>query len=220
MTQPKPHDLAQANRAQPNSAQSKHSKSDDSQSANTHGGKRDGAGRKTKYDEPSKVIRIPLSREEDVKRFLSLPKIKINNEVSSIISLEAKTRLEIPVAMQKVAAGFPSPAQDYIDKTIDLNEYLIKNQVATFIIEVESLSLLNAGIDLNDKIIVDRSLTPKHDDIVLVLIDNDFTLKRLVMKGSEVWLAADNPDYPDIHFKEGQTATLWGVVTSVIKKFR
>ena len=218
MTQPKPHDLAQANRVQPNSAQSKHSTSDDSQSANTHGGKRDGAGRKTKYDEPSKVIRIPLSREEDVKRLLAMPRIK--NEVSAIYAVDPQTHREIPVALSKVAAGFPIDMSDHIEKVMDLNELLIKNSLSTFVVEVESLSLLNSGIDLSDRLIIDRSLIAKHNDVVLVLIDNDFTLKRLVMKGNEIWLAADNPDYPDIHFKEGQTATLWGVVTSVIKKFR
>ena len=122
--------------------------------------------------------------------------------------------------MQKVAAGFPSPAQDYIDKTLDMNEFLIQNQQATFIVGVESLSMRDAGIDLQDKLIVDRSIEAKSGDIVLALIDNDFTIKRLMIDGDKRWLQAENPDYSDIHLKDGQTLLIWGVVTSVIKKFR
>ena len=107
-----------------------------------------------------------------------------------------------------------------VKSLLDLNEFLIQNQQATFIVEVESLSMRDAGIDLKDKLIVDRSIEPKHGDIVLALIDNDFTIKRLMIEGDKRWLQAENPDYADIHLKDGQTLLIWGVVTSVIKKFR
>lgn len=78
----------------------------------------------------------------------------------------------------------------------------------------------DAGIDLNDKLIVDRSIEAKHGDIVLALIDNDFTIKRLMIEGNQCWLQAANPDFADIYLKDNQTMLIWGVVTSVIKKFR
>ena len=187
---------------------------------NKHGGPREGSGRRPVHDGPSKVIRVPESRVLEIKQYLEQVKKLGHNDIASIIPVEARTHYEIPVALQKVAAGFPSPAQDYIDKTLDLNEFLIQNQQATFIVEVESLSMRDAGIDLNDKLIVDRSIEPKHGDIVLALIDNDFTIKRLMIEGEQRWLQAANPDYSDIHLKDEQTLVIWGVVTSVIKKFR
>ena len=187
---------------------------------NKHGGARKGSGRPFVYNEPTKVIRVPESRVLEIKQYLKKNDTPKFNEISSITLLETKTHYEIPVALQKVAAGFPSPAQDYIDKTLDLNEFLIQNQQATFIVEVESLSMRDAGIDLNDKLIVDRSIEAKHGDIVLALIDNDFTIKRLMIEGNQCWLQAANPDFADIHLKDNQTMLIWGVVTSVIKKFR
>lgn len=183
-----------------------------------HGGFRNGAGRKPKYDEPTKTIRIPVSKEREIKALLATPQVK--NEVSAIYVVDPQTRRQIPVAMSKVAAGFPINMSDHIEKVIDLNDLLIRNSISTFIVEVESLSLLNAGIDLTDKLIIDRSLDARHNDIVLALIDNDFTLKRLQKKGKEIWLSADNPDFQDIHFKDGQTVSIWGVLTFCIKQFR
>ncbi|MCT8090867.1 translesion error-prone DNA polymerase V autoproteolytic subunit [Acinetobacter sp. C_4_1] len=185
-----------------------------------HGGAREGSGRKPVHEGPTKVIRVPEARILEIRQYLDQVKKPARNDVASITPVEARTHYEIPVALQKVAAGFPSPAQDYIDKTLDLNEFLIQNQQATFIVEVESLSMRDAGIDLKDKLIVDRSIEPKHGDIVLALIDNDFTIKRLMIEGDKRWLQAENPDYADIHLKDGQTLLIWGVVTSVIKKFR
>ena len=187
---------------------------------NKHGGARKGSGRPFAYNEPTKVIRVPESRVLEIKKYLKKNDTPKFNDISSITLLETKTHYEIPVALQKVAAGFPSPAQDYIDKTLDLNEFLIQNQQATFIVEVESLSMRDAGIDLNDKLIVDRSIEAKHGDIVLALIDNDFTIKRLMIEGNQCWLQAANPDFADIYLKDNQTMLIWGVVTSVIKKFR
>jgi len=128
--------------------------------------------------------------------------------------------MHIPLAAEKVAAGFPSPAQDYVDKTLDMNEHLIKNEAATFIVKVASLSMRDAGIDIDDELIVDRSLEAKHEDIVIALIDNEFTVKRLMIESDERWLKAENPDYSDIHLKDGQEMVIWGVVTYVLKPFK
>ncbi|PRO26821.1 LexA family protein, partial [Acinetobacter baumannii] len=94
------------------------------------------------------------------------------SEALSIKQVVPSTHLLIPYALEKINAGFPSPAQDYIDKALDMNEHLIKNATSTFIVKVASLSMLNAGIDIDDELIVDRSLDAKHGDIVIALIDN------------------------------------------------
>lgn len=144
----------------------------------------------------------------------------IFNDVLSVTLVTPTTLLSIPYAIEKISAGFPSPAQDYIDKALDMNEHLIKNECATFIVKVGSLSMLNAGIDIDDELIVDRSLDAKHQDIVVALIDNDFTVKRLMIDDSGRWLKAENPDYKNIYFTEGQELIIWGVVTFILKNAR
>lgn len=142
------------------------------------------------------------------------------SDVYSISLIEPSIDMSIAVAIEKVSAGFPSPAQDYIDKKIDMNEHLISNECATFIVKVGSLSMKNAGIDIDDELIVDRSLDAKHDDIVVALVDNEFTVKRLKIEQHRTWLKAENPDYDDIHLKDGQQLIIWGVVTFILKKAR
>lgn len=144
----------------------------------------------------------------------------IINDVLSVTVVTPSTFLSIPYAIEKISAGFPSPAQDYIDKRLDMNEHLIKNECATFIVKVGSLSMLNAGIDIDDELIVDRSLDAKHQDIVVALIDNDFTVKRLMIDDTGRWLKAENPDYKNIYFNEGQELVIWGVVTFILKNAR
>lgn len=144
----------------------------------------------------------------------------IFNDVLSVTLVTPTTLLSIPYAIEKISAGFPSPAQDYIDKALDMNEHLIKNECATFIVKVGSLSMLNAGINIDDELIVDRSLDAKHQDIVVALIDNDFTVKRLMIDDSGRWLKAENPDYKNIYFTEGQELIIWGVVTFILKNAR
>ena len=142
------------------------------------------------------------------------------SEALSIKQVVPSTHLLIPYALEKINAGFPSPAQDYVDKALDMNEHLIKNETATFIVKVASLSMLNAGIDIDDELIVDRSLDAKHGDIVIALIDNEFTVKRLMIDEKGQWLKAENPEYKNIYLQEGQELIIWGVVTHIIKMTR
>ena len=183
-----------------------------------HGGSREGAGRKPKPDQATKVIRVPEARIPDIKALLKSKPIE--HEIHNIRQLDPVTHIEIPLATERVQAGFPSPAQDYIDKKLDLNEHLIKNETATFIVRVNSQSMLNVGIDINDELIVDRSIEAKHRDIVIALVDNEFTVKRLIIDALGCWLKAENEDYPDIHPLEGQQFEIWGVVTKLIKNFK
>ncbi|MBU3845591.1 MAG: translesion error-prone DNA polymerase V autoproteolytic subunit [Candidatus Acinetobacter avistercoris] len=186
---------------------------------NTYGGKREGAGRKAIYDEPTTVMRVPKSKVIDIKDFLKSD--DRTSDVSDFKLVDPVTKASIPLATERVKAGFPSPAQDYIDKNIDLNEFLITNHNSTFMVRVDSLSMLNAGLDVGDYLVVDRSLEPQHRDIVIACIDNDyFTVKRLINDVLGSWLKAENEGYEDIHPAEGQQFEIWGVVTNVIKKFR
>ncbi|MFW2788043.1 LexA family protein, partial [Acinetobacter baumannii] len=109
-----------------------------------------------------------------------------------------------------------------IEQALDLNEYLIRNENATFIVKANSLSMLDAGIDIDDPLIVDRSIPAKSGDIVIALIDNDFTVKRLMIDTQfhppKVWLKAENPDYQNIYIEEGQELVIWGVVTYNLKR--
>lgn len=195
-----------------------------------HGGARENAGRKAQFNEPTKVIRVPESQVNFIKNWL-LNNVKTDNQTDFTSKLKIQQVhpnndkiYHIPLATERVAAGFPSPAQDDIEKALDLNEYLIRNENATFIVKANSLSMLDAGIDIDDPLIVDRSIPAKSGDIVIALIDNDFTVKRLIIdtqfQPPKVWLKAENPDYQNIYIEEGQELVIWGVVTYNLKRMR
>ncbi|MDC5063844.1 translesion error-prone DNA polymerase V autoproteolytic subunit [Acinetobacter baumannii] len=195
-----------------------------------HGGARENAGRKAQFNEPTKVIRVPESQVNFIKNWL-LNNVKTDHQTDFTSTLKIQQVhpnndkiYHIPLATERVAAGFPSPAQDDIEQALDLNEYLIRNENATFIVKANSLSMLDAGIDIDDPLIVDRSIPAKSGDIVIALIDNDFTVKRLMIdtqfQPPKVWLKAENPDYQNIYIEEGQELVIWGVVTYNLKRMR
>lgn len=115
-----------------------------------------------------------------------------------------------PVA---VAAGFPSPAQDYFTGRIDLNKHLIQDITSTFLVRVSGHSMEGAGISDGDELVVDRSLTPTDGNVVVAIIDGEMTIKRLHFEYGRVRLAAENPDYPDLVLGELTELSVWGVVT-------
>lgn len=116
------------------------------------------------------------------------------------------------LALTGVSAGFPSPAQDYYDGPIDLNQHLIKDPTSTFIVRVAGDSMQNAGISSGDEVIVDRSLTPRDGNVVIAVLDGELTIKRLRLTGTGVILRADNPAYSDIRVEALSDLTIWGVV--------
>jgi DNA polymerase V len=116
----------------------------------------------------------------------------------------------------KVVAGFPSPADDYVEKSLDLNELLIKRPAATFFVRVEGDSMLGAGIHPDDILVVDRSLPADAGKIVVCALNGELTVKRLAREDQQWRLVAANPDYPDIMIHEGLEAIIWGVVTASI----
>ena len=116
--------------------------------------------------------------------------------------------------------GFPSPADDHTQKRIDLNDILIHQPDATFYMRVRGESMKDAGISDGDHVIVDRSLEARHGDIVMAVIDNEFTIKTLFKKHGMIRLAAANPAFPDIVLRDAQELVIWGVVTWTLKQNR
>ena len=128
-------------------------------------------------------------------------------------------RFRIPLLNDSVSAGFPSPADDYTEENIDLNEHLISNPFSTFFLRVKGDSMINAGIKDKDLIIVDKSLIAKPGDIVIAMIDGEFTIKRLSIKNDELYLKAENHNYPDFSFKDHIDVQIWGVVIYSIHSY-
>lgn len=161
------------------------------------GGRRDGAGRKSKSGEATAVKRIPVSLIPTVDAMIAssaLPR-------DSLIPI-SRTNLKVPVALEKVPAGFPSPAEPYVADYLDFNEYLIANPSATFAARSGGYSMLDAGISKDDIMIIDRSKTPKHGDIVMADLGNEFTIKRLYkVPGRKPELHSENAsgEYPDLY---------------------
>jgi DNA polymerase V len=128
-------------------------------------------------------------------------------------------RLKIPLFSEAVSAGFPSPAQDYVEKALDLNELCIKRPAATFFVRVEGDSMIQAGIYAGDILVVDRSVTAEHGDTVIVAIHGEMTVKELELRPT-VRLVPRNPAYSAIEIPEGTALDIFGVVTNVIRNIR
>ena len=138
--------------------------------------------------------------------------------VSKIFPVTTGKKTELPFYTEKLSAGFPSPASDYMEKALDLNEYLIKNPSATFFVEITGDSMTGAGIHSGDILIVDRSLEAKHNRIVVAVLNGEFTVKRLSWQKGKIRLIPENPAYDPIEIKEGTEFEIWGVATNVIHK--
>ena len=128
-------------------------------------------------------------------------------------------RFRIPLLNDSVSAGFPSPADDYTEENIDLNEHLISNPFSTFFLRVKGDSMINAGIKDKDLIIVDKSLTARPGNIIIAMIDGEFTIKRLSIKNNELYLKSENHNYPDFRFKNHIDVQIWGVVIYSIHSY-
>jgi DNA polymerase V len=130
-----------------------------------------------------------------------------------------RSSVHTPLFGHKVEAGFQSPADDYIEGRLSLDEHLIQHRDATFFVRAKGRSMMGAGIFDGDLLVVDRSLTPASGDIVIAVLDAELTVKRLVLRDGLVILKPENPDFNEIVLKEGQELQVWGVVTSTTKKF-
>ncbi|MBN1620221.1 translesion error-prone DNA polymerase V autoproteolytic subunit [candidate division WOR-3 bacterium] len=137
-------------------------------------------------------------------------------KITGVYSFEKRTSLKLPYFITKISAGFPSPAGDYEEKKLDLNEFLVKHPSATFFIKVSGDSMIGAGIHSGDLLIVDRSLEPSNNKIAIVVLDGEFTVKRIFIKKDKLLLLPENPDFKPIEVTPEMNCEIWGIVTFVI----
>ncbi len=126
------------------------------------------------------------------------------------------TKNEILFIESSISAGFPSPGEDYVEGSLNLNELLIKHPAATFFVRVKGVSMIGAGIHSGDIVIVDRALTPIHNKIVIARVEGELTLKRLKIEGETVWLCPENDSFQPLKITAASDFEIWGVVTCVI----
>ena len=138
--------------------------------------------------------------------------------MNTISMPDNSTTISCPIYMCTAEAGFPSPAEDYIEGSLDLNRHLVKHPAATFFVRVSGDSMINAGIHPDDILIVDRSLEPVDKKIIIAVIDGELTVKRLRYRGGNVFLDPENENYQPISITEDKAFEIWGVVTNVIHK--
>lgn len=127
---------------------------------------------------------------------------------------------ETPLFLVKCPAGFPSPAADYVEAGLDLNDYLVKRRSSTFIFDVSGDSMRGAGIFDGDKIVVDRAIEARHGAIIVAVLNGEHTVKRLFIGQDCVELRAENPRYPALRLKEAEELHVFGVVVGVVRKLQ
>lgn len=197
------------------------------------GGKRENAGRPAgqgRYGEPTKSIRVPLSQETTVRSFLeAFEKRKAINDgdVSNVDEMliphisEEPTRL--PLYSTKVAAGLPSPADDHVENTLDISEFMIDRKDSTFFITIKGESMIDVGLMPGDKVVVDRSKTPVIGDIVLAVVDREFTIKIYDLganKMPRLVPANSSGTYRPIYIRPDMQFEIFGVVTGSFRRFK
>jgi DNA polymerase V len=136
--------------------------------------------------------------------------------VDAVYAPDLSTRYALPVFLGRLAAGFPSPADDYIEGRLDLNRHLIKHPAATFFVRVSGNSMIDAGIHHGDLLVVDRSLDAVDGNVIVASLDGELTVKRLSKRGEILRLLPANADYQPIEILTQQTFEIFGVVTNVI----
>ena len=187
-----------------------------------HGGARKGAGRKKNsgsFKEETKVIRVPISLVDSLIPTIEVYKSQVKSKVEVFLTKDNPTELSIPIFTSRVQAGFPSPADDHLEDALDLNTHLIHHKEATFFVKAQGDSMLGAGIQQGDILIVDKSLSAKSGKIVIAVVDGEFTVKRLHKYKGNITLKAENPDFEHIKIGGTDELIIWGVVTSVIHQY-
>ena len=140
----------------------------------------------------------------------------MHTTAAAVLYPDRSTRRARPLLLAPVSAGFPSPAEDYIEGRLDLNKHLIKHPAATFFVRVAGDSMTGAGIHPGDILVVDRSLEPRDASVVIAVLDGELTVKRISRRAGRLYLVPDNSLYQPLEILEGMEFEVWGVVTSVI----
>ena len=185
----------------------------------TWGGRRKGAGRRAggAHGEPTRPVRIPVSLAPQIAGLLPFARA-LGAGLLQLPSGDPSPR-RTALYGSRIAAGFPSAADDYIEARLDLNEHLLKHKEATFFLRVKGDSMTGANIHDRNLLIVDRSVEAKHNDIVVAVVNGELTVKRLYKRRGVVKLLAENAGYPEIIAKAGHELTVWGVVRHVVHSF-
>jgi DNA polymerase V len=144
--------------------------------------------------------------------------IILGDNIKELSGFQKQKKLKRPLLGANITAGFPSPAQDYIEKSIDLNEQLISHPVATFFVRVEGDSMIGAGIFPDDVLIVDRAMNAVDGNVIVAVLNSELTVKRLKITDKYWSLVPENPAYPEMVISEDTDFTVWGVVTYCIHK--
>ena len=183
--------------------------------ARPHGGRRGNAGRPRAPE--TKVVRLPVPLA-DLARRLADRGIRAG-DINGFIDVEGVRSQTVPLMSTSAACGFPSPADDYMDRPLDFNELIIENPAATFAVRASGDSMTGAGIFPGDIAVVNRARNAVSGCIVLALVDGEFTIKRYLVRERCILLHAENPSYPDIVISEGREFEVWGVITRSIRMF-
>lgn len=200
-------------------------------SISTRGGKRQDAGRKVgsgKFNETTTPLRVPTSQAPIIKDFLAVYlRKKLITNLDSITEFELPAfdtqPIKLPLYSSKVSAGLPSPAEEHVEKRLDPSEFLIDQKDATFFVTVQGYSMMDLGLLPNDKAVVDRSKIASIGDIVLAVIDGEFTIKTLSRhKDGSIRLLPANTTgaYSPIQITESMSFEIWGVVTGSFRRFK
>lgn len=204
---------------------------DDNTLLSKRGGKRSDAGRKSgtgKFGESTVALRIPSSQEPVIKDFLAAyQRKKISTSIDAITDFEfpvlSPQPISLPLYSSKVSAGFPSPAEEHVEKRLDPSEFLIDQKDATFFVTIQGFSMIDVGLLPGDKAVVDRSKLASVGDIVLAVLDGEFTIKTLARKkdGAPRLLPANSTGaYSPIDITEEMNFEIWGVVTGSFRRFK
>lgn len=189
------------------------------------GGRKVGTG---KFREPTSVLRIPTSQAAVIKDFLAAYQRKrLRSDLDTITEFElpalSSKSINLPLFSSKVSAGLPSPAEEHVERRLDPNDFLIDHQDATFFVTIQGQSMIDVGLLPGDKAVVDRSRQASIGDIVLAVLDGEFTIKTLSRskEGNVRLLPANSTGaYSPIHITEEMSFEIWGVVTGSFRRFK
>ena len=151
---------------------------------------------------------------------MEAPEARRDGSIASIHRADPAGAVRIPLFAARVPAGFPSPADDYIDRGLDLNELLIRHPAATFFVRASGDSMTGAGIHSGDVLVVDRAVTPQNRSVIIAALNGELTVKRLIRENGRILLVSENPSYAPLEVGGGMEFEVWGVVVHVIHSFK